>query len=126
MICADGLWKSRMQNSKKILLLAVILVTAVIILHARGNRQPAPNIVQVRGLVRIVGNNPFSEPAISNSDDIWYMERSERQQFYALQHSIVTVEGEETVTEFIYVSGDFGGYRRELRNIRIISVEPNF
>ena len=115
-----------MQNSKKILLIAVILITIVILLPARGIRQPAPNIVQVRGQVRIVGNNPFSEPAISNPENTWYIDREERQQFYDLQHSIVTVEGEETVTELRFVSGDFGGYRRELRNIRIISVEPAF
>ena len=111
---------------KKYLLLLGVFLIFVSDLPARGNRQPAPNIVQIRGLVRIVGNNPFSEPLISNSENTWYIYSEERQQFYDLQHNIVTVEGEETVTERRFANGDLAGYRRELRNIRIISVEPNF
>jgi len=98
-----------------------LLCTAAV-LPAWGNREKA-NIVRVTGTVRLVGNEPFSEIVISNSDNAWYIPRDEKAKLTDYQHRTVTVEGEETVTEMKFANGVSAGTRRELRNIRIINAE---
>jgi hypothetical protein len=83
---------------------------------------PAPVVVQVTGVVRLVGSSPFSEIVITGSEAEWYIPRDEQYKLNDLQHQTVKVEGEETVTELKFASGLPAGTRRELKNIRIISV----
>jgi len=90
------------------------------LLFARGGKEKTKT-VQVTGIVRLVGNEPFSEIVITNSQDAWYIAREEREKLADLQQQTVTVEGEETVTELKFANGQSAGTRRELRNIRIIS-----
>jgi len=96
------------------------LLCAAAVLPAWGNKERT-NIVRVTGTVRLVGNEPFTEIVISNSNNVWYIPRDEKAKFADLQHRTVTVEGEETVTEIKFANGTSAGTRRELRNVRIIS-----
>lgn len=94
-------------------------------LSARGNKDktPAPNIVKVTGIVRLVGSSLFTDIVITGSSAEWYITKDEQDKLHDLQHRTVTVEGEETVTEMTFASGLPAGTRRTLKNIRIITVE---
>ncbi|MCL2759202.1 MAG: hypothetical protein FWD22_03230 [Treponema sp.] len=110
-----------------------MLVLSASLVFAFGGREKATAlpVVQVTGIVRLVGNEPFTElviygheltaeqttPAVS-----WFITRDERNKLFDLQHQIVTVEGEETVTELTFANGMPAGTRRELSNIRILEV----
>lgn len=82
-----------------------------------------PALIQVTGIVRLVGTANFPELQIRNSETLWYIARDEMNKLYDLQHRTVTVEGEETVTELMFGNGIPAGTRRNLKNIRIISVD---
>jgi len=80
-------------------------------------------VIQVTGVVRLVGSANFPELQIKGSQMSWYIEKKEMKKFSDLQHRTVTVEGEETVTELHFANGMSAGIRRELKNIKIISIE---
>jgi len=80
-------------------------------------------VVQVTGVVRLVGNANFPELQIVNSQGSWFVARDEMKKLYDLQHRTVTVEGEETVMELKFGNGMSAGTRRDLKNIKIISVD---
>jgi len=80
-------------------------------------------IVQVTGVVRLVGNANFPELLIDNSKMLWYITKDEVSKLYDFQYKMVTVEGEETVRELKFGNGMSAGTRRELKNIKIISVK---
>jgi hypothetical protein len=84
---------------------------------------PAVTVIQVTGVVRLVGSANFPELLIDNSQEFWYIARDEADKLHDLQHRTVTVEGEETVTEMKFGNGLSAGIRRDLKNIRIISVD---
>jgi hypothetical protein len=86
-------------------------------------KPPAVTVVRVTGVVRLVGTATFPELIIDNSQTLWYIAREEMDKLYDLQHRTVTVEGEETVTELKFGNGMSAGTRRDLKNIRIISVD---
>jgi len=88
-----------------------------------GKAAPAVTVVRVTGTVRLVGTANFPELLIDNSEMAWYIARDEMNKLSDLQHRTVTVEGEETVTELKFGNGLPAGTRRDLKNIRIISVE---
>jgi len=108
------------MNKKLISLCALILVTQLV--FAFGNREQTAPAVQVTGVVRLVGTSIFPEIVISGSQNEWYAAREEQYKLHDLQHRTVTVEGNETVIELTFGNGLPAGIRRELRNIRIISV----
>ena len=107
-------------NKKYFFFTVIFLLCITTLLPARGGRE-RPAVVRVTGIVRLVGNEPFTELVISGSENVWYITREEREKLVDLQHRTVTVEGEETVTELRFANGIPAGTRRELRNIRIIS-----
>jgi len=80
-------------------------------------------VVRVTGTVHLVGNANFPELLIDNSEMVWYIAKDEMNKLFDLQHRTVTVEGEETVTELKFGNGLSAGTRRDLKNIRIISVD---
>jgi hypothetical protein len=86
-------------------------------------KAPVPVIIQVTGVVRLVGTANFPELLIGNSQSFWYIAKDEMDKLYDLQHRTVTVEGEETVSELKFGNGMSAGERRDLKNIRIISVD---
>jgi hypothetical protein len=73
--------------------------------------------------VRLVGTATFPELLIDNSQTVWYIAKDETEKLRDLQYRTVTVEGEETVTELKFGNGLSAGTRRDLKNIRIISVD---
>jgi hypothetical protein len=87
-----------------------------------GYAKQTSSIVQVTGVVRLVGSSPFSEFVIRGSEYQWYIAKEDAEMFRTLQHQTVTVEGEETVIELQFAGGQPAGSRRELRNVKIISI----
>ena len=85
--------------------------------------EPPANVVQITGVVRLTGTALFPEIVISNGDNDWFVVKAEAGKLNELQHLVVTVEAEETVIEMRFANGLSAGLRRELRNIKIISVE---
>ena len=105
------------------------LIALLFLLLAQGvfafggkERAASPVVIQVTGLVRLVGNANFPELIISGSENTWYIASEERDKLNDMQYRTVTVEGEETVTEMRFANGTPAGTRRELRNIRIIAI----
>jgi len=84
---------------------------------------PAVTVIRVTGTVRLVGTANFPELLIDNSQTSWYIAKDETDKLHDLQHRTVTVEGEETVRELKFGNGRSAGIRRDLKNIRIISVD---
>jgi len=85
------------------------------------NKETLP-VVQITGIVRLVGTSTFPELIISDSQTDWHVIKEERSKLNDFQHHTVIVEGEETVIELQFANGLPAGTRRELRNIRIIAV----
>ena len=83
-----------------------------------------PKTVQVTGTVRLVGNANFPELIISNSDNVWYIAEDEAGGLFNYQQRTISVEGEETTRELTLANGRPAGTRRELRNVKILSVAP--
>jgi len=121
-----------MIMKKNILTVIIFLFTSVMLFSFGGKEKetpqetplPPPVIVQITGVVRLTGPALFTELIISdNEEQVWYIVKEEYEKLRDLQQSIVTVEAEETVTELQFANGMPAGIRRELRNIRIISVK---
>jgi hypothetical protein len=108
-----------MMNKRRIFFALLLFLCVTALVSARGNRE---NVITVTGVVRLVGNEPFSEIVIAGSDYQWYIAKDEARKLHDLQHVTVTVEGIETVTELTFASGMPAGTRRELKKIKIVSV----
>ena len=80
-------------------------------------------VKQVTGVVRLVGSGPLPELVITGPEFQWFIARDDRDKLHDLQHQTVTVEGEETIIELRFANNQFAGYRRNLRNIKIISIK---
>jgi hypothetical protein len=108
-----------------IFLLGLFLL-CIVLLPALGNREKDTiqerRLVQVTGIVRLVGSHPFYELVISDEEGQWYVSGDEMHKLHDLQHRTVTVEGEETVTELKFANGLSAGKRHDLCNIKIITV----
>ena len=150
------------MNGRRIVFIMMFLFCFAPLAFSFGKKEkaqepPKPQIVQVTGIVRLVGSAMFPEIVISgiehntaeaetagelvvsepaNNERVfelpsfnnrgtaeWYVAAEEMDKLHNLQHRRVTVEGEETVRELTFANGLSAGIRRELRNIRIISVE---
>ena len=115
------------MNSGRYFLLIGLLLLCVTATYARGNKEKnkaaqVPEIVQVSGVVRLVGSGVFTELVITGSGGEWYIPRDETYKLHDLQQQTVTVEGEETVTELKGANDFIVIKRRELKNVRILSV----
>lgn len=132
------------MTKKKLLLLFCFAVLCVTMIYARGKSEkdasaqskpitiefktdyPPVNpgevrSVQVTGIVRLVGTGLFNDLVISGEHE-WYIASEDRDKLHQYQQQTVTVKGEETVQELKFANGMSAGIRRELRNIKIISV----
>jgi len=81
------------------------------------------NVIKVTGIVRLTGSAIFPELIIADSENSWVVAKEDMDKLNDFQHRTVTVEGEETVTEIFFANGLPAGLRRELRNIKIISID---
>jgi len=115
-------------NSGRRFLLVGLLLLCVTVTYARGNKEKdtagkSQSVqIQVSGVVRLVGSGPFTELVITGSGGEWYISRDEMYKLHDLQQQTVTVEGEETVTELKGANDFIVIKRRELKNVRILSV----
>ena len=109
-----------MSNGLRVIFSLLFLCLAAA-LPARG-AQEKKSIVQVTGVVRLVGTAIFPELVITGPDMEWHIEKEEEFILKDLQQQTVTVEGEETVVELKFANGMSAGQRRTLKNIKIIDV----
>ena len=110
-------------NCNRIIFAGLFLLCAAAILPAGGKKEK-PAVVQITGVVRLVGTVHFPRLVITGTDGEWQVADEEMDKLYDLQHQKVTVEGVETVTELKFANGVSYGERRELRNIKIIDTTP--
>jgi len=80
-------------------------------------------LVQVTGIVRLVGSGHIPEIVITGSDREWYVSREDDDLLKELQHQTVIVEGYESVFELRFANGRYAGQRRTLKDIKILKVE---
>ena len=90
-----------------------------VVLPAWGSRERVP-VIEVSGIVRLVGSGPGTELVISGQDKEWYVAKEEAHKLIDLQYRLVTVEGEETVVNLTFANGMPAGEQRSLRNIKIL------
>jgi tRNA A37 methylthiotransferase MiaB len=109
------------MNKLQFILTAVLVLCAAMPVHALGNKEKN-SVIQVTGVVRLVGNASFSELVVTGVNTEWYIAKADADKFHNLQHQTVTVEGEEKVIEMRFASGLPAGTRRELKNIKIIRI----
>jgi hypothetical protein len=99
----------------------VLLMVIPMMVSAFGNKEK-DNVVQATGVVRLVGTALFSELVITGSDKEWYIEKDEMDKLHDLQYRTVTVEGVETLRDVEMGNGRLVITRRELKKIKIVSV----
>ena len=80
-------------------------------------------VVLVSGIVRLVGNSPFTQLVITGTEMEWHVPREEEDTLSDLQHQMVIVEAEETVTVLRFANGVVAGERRTLKDIKVISIQ---
>ena len=115
--------ESKLMNNKHYFILVIFLLLTTALFGAGAKDNDKGKIVQVTGTVRLVGSGTFPQLIISASEAQWYISDEDRDKLHDLQQQTVTVEGEEIITEMRYASGRSAGTRRELRNIKIISID---
>jgi len=114
------------MNKKRRCFFILMILCISALLPAGGKRdREKPNVVQVTGKVRLVGTGLFPELVITGPEMEWHIAQDEAKKLHDLQHRTVTVEGVETVTERQFANGLSAGTRRELKNIKIISVDDS-
>ena len=131
-------------NNKQSLLLGIFLLYLTMSVYAGGNvdnteknenvvvneiviaSENTAIVIQVTGTVRLIGSSRFSELVITGTEYQWYIANEDRDKLNDLQHHTVIVEGEEIIRERRFANGQPAGVRRELRNIKIIEVEPYY
>jgi hypothetical protein len=104
-------------------LIFLCLAASLSALGAKEKDDGKATVVQVTGVVRLVGSANFPELQINGSQMSWYIAKDEMNKLYDLQYRTVTVEGEETVRELRFANGMSAGTRRDLKNIKIISID---
>ena len=110
--------KNIIQNNRyTFFILFYFCFTAV--MSAGGNKEES-TIVEVSGIVRLVGSAPFHELVITGLDGEWYIAKEDDYKLKDLQYRTVTIQGEETVAILTFANGFPAGERRTLKNIKII------
>jgi hypothetical protein len=106
----------------KYLVFGIVFFCLVTVMHAWGVRE-GETVVEITGIVRLVGSSPATELVISGLDKEWYIAKEEEHKLKNLQHRTVTVKGSETVINLTFANGFPAGERRTLRKIKIIAAE---
>jgi len=112
-------------NTRRYFVFFTFLIAFAPMVFSFGGREQTKeplNVIQVTGIVRLTGNANFPELIISNSENSWVVAKGDMDKLHDLQYRMVTVEGEETVTELFFANGLSAGLRHELRNIKLIAV----
>jgi hypothetical protein len=90
---------------------------------ALGNKEKdgsKPQKVEVRGVVRLVGNSPFSSLVISGEDREWYIVPEEQKKLMDLQQQMVSVKGQEYYYDRTFANGTSAGRQYYIKNIVIV------
>lgn len=112
------------MNKNRYPALFILLMCIPMMLSAFGKKEKEKEtVIQVTGVVRLVGTALFSDIVITGSENEWYVDIDDMDKLHDLQHRTVTVEGVETVRELKSASGLITIIRRELKKIKVISVE---
>jgi hypothetical protein len=78
-------------------------------------------VVEVTGLVRLIGNEPFPRLVITGSDGTdWYVSDSDQQAIAACQQQTVTVQGTVRLAEMTLANGVSLGTRRILHGVTVL------
>ena len=80
--------------------------------------------IEVTGIVRRVGNEPWVETVVSDINDAdWHIEQSGEGTLKNLVHKTVTVRGKLKLSDIILANNQKIGIRRELSKIQLLTVE---
>jgi len=108
------------MRTKRCFFLGLLLLLTAVLLPADDGEEVV--IVQVTGVVRLVGSGTLPQLVITGDRVQWYVvEGEDRDKLFDMQQQTVTIEGEEIVRQLTFANGRPAGTRRELRNIRIIA-----
>ncbi len=110
------------MKNKRMFFSGLLLFCIIMALPALGDKEKVP-LVKVTGVVELVGNEPFTDLLITNSEHSYYIASDEKGKLYNLQHRTVTVKGEHIAREGRFANGRSAGIRHTLKNIKIISIK---
>jgi len=119
-------------SNRRSVFFCVLFLCLIAALPAWGRREkngtgkteaPETAIVNITGVVRLVGSGFMPELVITGPEMEWYVSGEEEHLLKDLQHRTVTIEGYETVVDLKLANGFFIGQRHTLKDIKIISVE---
>jgi hypothetical protein len=102
-------------------LMPLLFLCVAVSAFALGNKDGSkPQKVEVSGIVRLVGNSPFSSLVISGEDREWYIVPEEQKKLMDLQHQMVTVRGQEYYYDRTFANGTSAGRQYYLKKIVIV------
>jgi hypothetical protein len=84
---------------------------------------PAPDaeIITIRGVIRLLGNEPFPELVLTDSDGSdWYLDGDAKEKTRPYQHREITLRGQPEYKEMTLANGMSMGMRRFLRDAVIL------
>jgi hypothetical protein len=82
---------------------------------------PPGEIFTLRGRIRLVGNEPFTELVLSDEEgNDWFIEDPARNSLVHRQHEVLTLRGEAAYRDLLLASGRRMGVRKILRNITVV------
>ena len=108
--------------ARRIATFLLILAVGAAALSAAGGKDKG-ELVEIRGRVRLIGNEPFTELVISADGKQYHIEEADQSKLKEMQQKTVTIQGMVTEEELRFVNGRPAGVRRTLSKIKIISVE---
>jgi hypothetical protein len=103
--------------------LSLFFLCVAVNAFALGNKEKdgsKPQKVEISGIVRMVGNSPFSSLVISGEDREWYIVPEEQKKLMDLQHQMVTVKGQEYYYDRTFANGTYAGRQYYLKKIVIV------
>ena len=109
---------------KKQFLFHLLFLSLAVYVYGGGNKEKSSieksSIIEITGIVRLVGSDPVSELVISGLDREWYITKEEEHKLKSLQYQMVTVKAEETIINLTFANGLPAGERRVLKRITIV------
>jgi hypothetical protein len=86
------------------------------------NQNQDGKVIEVIGVVRLVGNVPFTEIVITDADgNDWFITAEDKEILMALQQQQVRVKGTAFYTDMILANNKKIGVRKTLKNIIILN-----
>jgi hypothetical protein len=105
------------------LFLVLCIAANAFALGSKDKDASKPQKVEVSGIVRMVGNSPFSSLVISGEDREWYIVPEEQKKLMDLQQQQVTVRAQEYYYDRTFANGTSAGRQYYLK--KIVVVKPS-